>query len=102
LKVYSPHTALDSAEGGINDWLADIITGLPATVPESIEKAKKDGELPATPDVENSFSVPKRPIYLLSHHPSHAFRRGKDLRLYVGSSENTANIADIDDIIDLP
>ena len=24
--VYSPHTSLDSAVGGINDWLASIIT----------------------------------------------------------------------------
>jgi putative NIF3 family GTP cyclohydrolase 1 type 2 len=24
--VYSPHTSLDSAVGGINDWLASIVT----------------------------------------------------------------------------
>lgn len=25
--MYSPHTAVDAAPGGLNDWLADIITG---------------------------------------------------------------------------
>lgn len=27
LKVYSPHTAVDAASGGLGDWLADIVTG---------------------------------------------------------------------------
>jgi putative NIF3 family GTP cyclohydrolase 1 type 2 len=25
ISVYSPHTAVDAAPGGLNDWLADII-----------------------------------------------------------------------------
>ena len=27
LQVYSPHTAVDAAPGGLGDWLADIVTG---------------------------------------------------------------------------
>lgn len=27
ISVYSPHTAVDAAVGGLNDWLADIVTG---------------------------------------------------------------------------
>ena len=27
ISVYSPHTAVDAAPGGLNDWLADIIVG---------------------------------------------------------------------------
>jgi putative NIF3 family GTP cyclohydrolase 1 type 2 len=34
ISVYSPHTALDSVWGGINDWLA-----------EGLMKAKSDGEI---------------------------------------------------------
>ncbi|CZS98398.1 related to Ngg1p-interacting factor 3 [Rhynchosporium agropyri] len=30
ISVYSPHTAVDAAPGGLNDWLADVITGLDA------------------------------------------------------------------------
>ncbi len=26
-QVYSPHTAIDAAPGGLGDWLADIVTG---------------------------------------------------------------------------
>ena len=25
--MYSPHTAVDAAPGGVNDWLADVISG---------------------------------------------------------------------------
>ncbi|KAI9735944.1 MAG: hypothetical protein M1834_001410 [Cirrosporium novae-zelandiae] len=27
ISVYSPHTAVDAAPGGVNDWLCDIVTG---------------------------------------------------------------------------
>jgi putative NIF3 family GTP cyclohydrolase 1 type 2 len=36
ISVYSPHTALDSVWGGINDWLA-----------EGLMKSKEDGEIRA-------------------------------------------------------
>ncbi|TKA83119.1 hypothetical protein B0A55_00902 [Friedmanniomyces simplex] len=29
ISVYSPHTAIDCARGGLGDWLADIVTGTP-------------------------------------------------------------------------
>ncbi|EME80831.1 uncharacterized protein MYCFIDRAFT_46532 [Pseudocercospora fijiensis CIRAD86] len=29
ISVYSPHTAVDCARGGLGDWLADIVTGTP-------------------------------------------------------------------------
>lgn len=38
ISVYSPHTAVDAAPGGLNDWLADIIVG----------------EVPGAQDVQNS------------------------------------------------
>ena len=35
-QVYSPHTAVDAAPGGLGDWLADIVTGtLPGPEPEA-------------------------------------------------------------------
>ena len=35
-QVYSPHTAVDAAPGGLGDWLADIVTGtLPSPEPET-------------------------------------------------------------------
>jgi len=31
--VYSPHTSVDGAVGGVNDWLASVVTqGTPAEV----------------------------------------------------------------------
>lgn len=29
IQVYSPHTAIDAATGGLGDWLADIVTSEP-------------------------------------------------------------------------
>ncbi|KAK4691954.1 hypothetical protein P7C71_g5161, partial [Lecanoromycetidae sp. Uapishka_2] len=44
ISVYSPHTAVDAAPGGLGDWLADIVTGtLPGPEPKT-HTAKKDGE----------------------------------------------------------
>lgn len=45
-QVYSPHTAVDAAPGGLADWLADIVTGHlpspePATHTAHQEKAKE-------------------------------------------------------------
>lgn len=28
ISVYCPHTAVDAAPGGLNDWLADVITAV--------------------------------------------------------------------------
>ena len=44
-QVYSPHTAVDAAPGGLGDWLADIVTGTlsepePATRTADPEKSE--------------------------------------------------------------
>lgn len=47
ISVYSPHTAVDAAPGGLGDWLADIVTGtLPDPEPET-HTAGKRNEQPA-------------------------------------------------------
>lgn len=43
LQVYSPHTAVDAAPGGLGDWLVDIVTGtLPGPEPETHTAKRKD------------------------------------------------------------
>ncbi|KAF2671001.1 NGG1p interacting factor 3 [Microthyrium microscopicum] len=87
ISVYSPHTALDSAPGGINDWLADIVTGQPATVPDHIEAESNAGETGGEEDGFPFEAHPdpfkgKRPTYLLAHHPSTAsLHENADLKL---------------------
>ena len=66
MQVYSPHTAVDAAPGGLGDWLADIVTGAfpePGPKPGSDAAAK-----PAADDGANDqsgspsrLSVPERP-----------------------------------------
>lgn len=55
ISVYSPHTAVDAAPGGLGDWLADIVTGtLPGPEPET-HTAGKRNEQPAL-DKEEKYS----------------------------------------------
>lgn len=69
ISVYSPHTAVDAAPGGLGDWLADIVTGTKTisdqswSAPESevVKKEERD---------EDPFIEKKRPTYTLNHHPS--------------------------------
>ncbi|KAK3173525.1 hypothetical protein OEA41_006855 [Lepraria neglecta] len=59
ISVYSPHTAVDAAPGGLGDWLADIVTGtLPgppeaethtAAIPEEEEEPALDDSEKNTP-----------------------------------------------------
>ncbi|KAF2211378.1 hypothetical protein CERZMDRAFT_43569 [Cercospora zeae-maydis SCOH1-5] len=65
ISVYSPHTAVDCARGGLGDWLADIVTGTPTGLPDSGDEAT-----PATDGEEEKPSSLKRPTYTLQHHPS--------------------------------
>lgn len=77
ISVYSPHTAVDSAPGGLGDWLADIVTETkPASyqetegkeredVPTSSEKSNKQDE--EDPFVGKSL---RPPLFTLAHHPS--------------------------------
>ncbi|KAF1848489.1 NGG1p interacting factor 3 [Cucurbitaria berberidis CBS 394.84] len=68
ISVYSPHTAVDAAPGGLGDWLADIVTGTntsydksrSASEPEDVRKERE----------EDPFVEKKRPTYTLNHHPS--------------------------------
>lgn len=90
-QVYSPHTAIDAAAGGLGDWLADIVTGESAKMPETVESEdveEPDGELVRsssdahTPSGGNSTGKPlKRPVYLLQHHPSQLDVQDTDLKL---------------------
>ncbi|KAL8735580.1 MAG: hypothetical protein Q9166_000749 [cf. Caloplaca sp. 2 TL-2023] len=85
ISVYSPHTAVDAAPGGLADWLADIVTGHlpspePAThtaqsqkaSPEIIEEDAAPSEKPA-----EAKKKPQRPrmsmqrTYSKPTYPSH-------------------------------
>jgi dinuclear metal center YbgI/SA1388 family protein len=71
ITIYSPHTAVDAAPGGLGDWLADIVTGTTRDdevadqvfSPQS-EQSKGDGY------EDDPFIETKRPMYSLNHHPS--------------------------------
>ena len=82
ISVYSPHTAVDAAPGGLGDWLADIVTGT---------KTSYDTSTTATPELRSegaqdpfvekgaaTLSV-QRPTFQLQHHPSQTtLRLSKD------------------------
>ncbi|KJX92734.1 Ng1 interacting factor Nif3 like protein [Zymoseptoria brevis] len=65
ISVYSPHTAVDAAKGGLGDWLADIITGEPTSTATSSSSSTNANNTPDTPTKKS-----KRPTLSLSHHPS--------------------------------
>ena len=75
-KVYSPHTAIDAARGGLGDWLADIVTGTPTDPSELEPSAPPTSNAPATdlepenPLEKENPAPPARPSYMLQHHPS--------------------------------
>lgn len=89
ISVYSPHTAIDAAPGGLGDWLADIVTGTPATAPaDGSAPSNPSSSKPSTPEVhptqptdDDPFVEPKHPVYMLQHHPSQAGLRDADLKL---------------------
>ncbi|KAI4241632.1 MAG: hypothetical protein L6R40_004465 [Gallowayella cf. fulva] len=90
ISVYSPHTAVDAAPGGLADWLADIVTGhLPnpeptthtaqqqKTSPETIdEEAKSEVDISTSQPAETK-KKPQRPrmsmqrTYSKPTYPSH-------------------------------
>lgn len=59
LQVYSPHTAVDAAPGGLGDWLADIVTGALGPLDKSAEHSK--------PKVEERNGNGSKPRPQLSH-----------------------------------
>lgn len=73
LQVYSPHTAIDAAAGGLGDWLADIVTGKP-----------KRGQIPQPAQQSDDSAPPPQYSYSLAYQPSHA--KGDYLEL--GASEH--------------
>lgn len=88
-QVYSPHTAVDGARGGLGDWLADIVTGTPTNL-EDVEQAQSDS---ASLKSKRSQSPVKqlganetlsRPVYMLEHHPSQMDLNDKALELGKG------------------
>ncbi|MCJ1287687.1 hypothetical protein MMC26_007039 [Xylographa opegraphella] len=59
ISVYSPHTAVDAAPGGLGDWLADILTGT-LSEPEPATKTAKQPESspPVTDSSDDQISKP--------------------------------------------
>ncbi|KAI5269711.1 NGG1p interacting factor 3 [Aureobasidium subglaciale] len=75
ISVYSPHTAIDCAPGGLGDWLADIISGTPMSAEELAAQAEEKKE-PETPS-----QGLKRPTAQLQHHPSQLSIKDRTLKL---------------------
>lgn len=104
ISVYSPHTAVDCAPGGLGDWLADIVSGTPASADE-VEAAVAETEQtrPESPTKKNASAsssssalekeenepsaAPKRPTFHLQHHPSQLSI--KDAALKLGSDSHS-------------
>jgi putative NIF3 family GTP cyclohydrolase 1 type 2 len=96
-KVYSPHTAIDCARGGLGDWLADIVTGRPTALseleepgsapPTSTAPTASAADLePENPLEQEGLAPPARPSYMLQHHPSQLTL--DDRALALGGSEH--------------
>lgn len=66
ISVYSPHTAVDAAPGGLGDWLADIVTGTPTGLGHAQDRLSR---LQRRDDNEDPF-VEDHSAYTLAHHPA--------------------------------
>jgi putative NIF3 family GTP cyclohydrolase 1 type 2 len=89
ISVYSPHTAVDAAPGGLGDWLADIVTGSKKTQDEDDAGAESSQQSDKADD-EDPFVEKKRPAYTLNHHPSQAtLRTAKQPSTTTGTIEHT-------------
>ncbi|KAG8529317.1 uncharacterized protein KY384_005953 [Bacidia gigantensis] len=74
ISVYSPHTAVDAAPGGLGDWLADIVTGtLPGPEPQTHTAEEGREQAPTldesekrhkSDEQEKQFKKPSRPSLL--------------------------------------
>lgn len=86
ISVYSPHTAVDAAPGGLGDWLADIVTATRTTIdaPDSTSTSQSQDTKDSNDD---PFIEKKRPTYTLNHHPSQM-----TLRLAKLPSETTTTV----------
>lgn len=85
ISVYSPHTAVDAAPGGLGDWLADIVTGTkksydasPSAAVTPAPQSEGDHDPFVQRAGEATLSV-QRPTFQLQHHPSQTtLRLSKD------------------------
>lgn len=85
ISVYSPHTAVDAAPGGLGDWLADIVTGTKTSYDASPSGAansapqSEGGHDPFVQAKEEATLTVQRPTFQLQHHPSQTtLRLSKD------------------------
>ncbi len=71
IAVYSPHTALDAAAGGINDWLCEAV--VPGVMAAAIEEGSSSLSLPGG-EIEPIRRIPprgdQRPLKLVTYVPS--------------------------------
>lgn len=83
ISVYSPHTAVDAAPGGLGDWLADIVTGTKTSydtsaAPTPAPQSEGEHDPFVQRQGEATLSV-QRPTFQLQHHPSQTtLRLSKD------------------------
>lgn len=69
--MYSPHTAVDAAPGGLGDWLADIVTGTRSDVEESESEGGSQSQDHNKDESDDDPFVEKtRPGFALHHQPS--------------------------------
>src|SRR4051812_25403792 len=61
ISVYSPHTAIDCAPGGLGDWLADIVSGTPMSAEELAAQAEQKQEELSNQEPETPSQQLKRP-----------------------------------------
>ncbi|KAF2402185.1 NGG1p interacting factor 3 [Trichodelitschia bisporula] len=95
ISVYSPHTALDCAPGGLGDWLADIVTGALVVAPDLDDAEGLDASL-ASLTTGSDPVVDKRPAYMVQHYS----KPGKDLQL--AATEHTRSVIKPVDHPDFP
>ncbi|KAL8928452.1 MAG: hypothetical protein Q9208_001685 [Pyrenodesmia sp. 3 TL-2023] len=104
ISVYSPHTAVDAAPGGLADWLADIVTGhLPTPEPathtahpprreESIpEETEPDGDSEAKPPTEQPAEEKRKP-----QRPRPSMQRTYSKPMYPSHKPVDASKTDLD------
>jgi dinuclear metal center YbgI/SA1388 family protein len=73
ISVYSPHTAVDAAPGGLGDWLADIVTETKTSYDRSSLRVDTAAQAGARKEQDDDPFVGKSlrpPMFTLNHHPS--------------------------------
>ncbi|KAH0139559.1 NGG1p interacting factor 3, partial [Aureobasidium melanogenum] len=81
ISVYSPHTAIDCAPGGLGDWLADIVSGTPMSAEELAAQAEEKQQDQKAKEPETPSNELKRPTFQLQHHPSQLSIKDRTLKL---------------------